>query len=64
MKPGDPLAIQQGSFDPNEKAWKISIEDTEKNEERIIVANYVSIASGHHSTPESATFKGQETFTG
>jgi cation diffusion facilitator CzcD-associated flavoprotein CzcO len=58
------LLIQQGSFDPKEKAWKISVEDTKTNEERIIVANYVSIASGHHGTPELAKFKGQETFSG
>jgi hypothetical protein len=34
------------------------------NEEKVIITNYVSIASGHHGTPEFASFKGQETFNG
>ena len=64
MNSNDPLAIEQGSFNPEEKAWKISIQDTKTNEEKVIITNYVSIASGHHGTPEFASFKGQETFTG
>ncbi len=47
----------------NEKYWKISIRD-KNNAEKVIVTNYVSIATGHHGVPLEVTFPGQETFSG
>lgn len=58
------LLKKEGSFNPDEKAWKISIQDTKTNETKIIVTNHVSIASGHHGTPVYPTFPGLETFKG
>lgn len=64
MRSDDSLLKQENKFEPNQKAWKIIIQDLKTNKEQIIIANYVSIASGHHGTPETVKFPGQETFTG
>lgn len=64
MKSGDALLKEEGFFNPKEKAWKILVEDSKSNHQITIVTNYVSIASGHHGTPEYARFSGQETFKG
>ncbi len=50
--------------DSDDKLWKISILDLKTNEKKTIICNYISIASGHHSIPQLATFEGQETFKG
>ncbi len=44
--------------------WKIVVKDLESGEQKTLIANYVSLATGHHGLPLEAKFYGQETFTG
>lgn len=47
-----------------EKLWKITAINLENNDEIFYITPFLSIATGHHSTPIKAKFKGQENFHG
>jgi cation diffusion facilitator CzcD-associated flavoprotein CzcO len=47
-----------------DRLWKITVKDTSVNKQVIYVCPYVSVATGHHVTPNVPTIKGEETFTG
>lgn len=41
-----------------------TVESPEDEEEEIITARYVAIATGHHASPVDPKFRGEETFKG
>ncbi len=45
-----------------DRLWSVKVRDLENNIEKVYIAPYVSVASGHHGLPSYAQFPGQETF--
>jgi hypothetical protein len=48
----------------SEKIWKITVKDLNLNKEKVFIAPYVCVATGHHAAPRYAQLPGQETFPG
>lgn len=52
------------SVDNYDRLWKVTVKDLNGKREIVYVCPYVSIATGHHGTPNLVSFKGQGTFPG